>query len=150
MSFLLRHKVFAFFLILIGIYWICNPGGKFGIVLDRFVIYSRVPLSFFDIYVDAQRHISIVGNLASGDAEQKWFSDLFSPVLSGAWEKPSVLIVGTGFSEKPVYQMNVDTRHAIEFKGIRVEQVPSRAAILLYNDLRNKQKSVAILLRMKK
>jgi hypothetical protein len=149
MSFLLRHKVLSLFLVLAVVYFFVNPSGRFGMTFGRVVIYNRIPIGMFDVYIDTQNRISIVGNAAKREDERRWFSELFEPVLSGVWNKPGLLLVGTGFSQNPSYTLNEHYRHAIEYKGITVEQLRSTEALKRYNRARDEKKAVAILLRVK-
>ena len=149
MAFFLRHRWLTAFLILGILHWIVNPSGRFGITVGRFFVYNRVPIALFDVYIDTGNHISVLGDITEHVTEAKWFSEMFGPVLSGAGNKPEVLLVGTGFSKKSGFRIEQGNRHAIEFKGVQVVQVPSREAIRRYNRAKEENKPVAILLRAK-
>ena len=67
MVFLWRHKFLSLTVISLFFYWFYNPEGSFGIARKGFVVYNRIPVAFFDLYVNFSGKIVIEGDLRKSE-----------------------------------------------------------------------------------
>jgi hypothetical protein len=143
-SFLFKNKIIIIIIACVAAYFFLNPGGKFGFAQKNLVIYNRVPLMFYDLFVDPSGSPKPVEEISAKEALQEIWTDLFA-VPS---EESILIIIGSGFS-RPSFVLNDETVIALEAKGATIKQLPSPQAINLFNASVEQHKKVAILLRLR-
>ncbi|HUI91508.1 MAG TPA: hypothetical protein VLX68_04585 [Chitinivibrionales bacterium] len=144
MASLFKNKIFLIIVACAVAYFFFNPGGKFGFAQKNLVIYNRVPLMFYDLYVGPNGSPKPVEEISGKETLQDIWNDLFSIPP----EENILIIIGSGFS-RPTFVLNDETVIAIEAKGATIKQLPSPQAIKLFNASVDQHKKVAILLRLR-
>jgi hypothetical protein len=146
MSFFWRHKFLSLFLISIIFFLLCNPKQRFGITKQGLVVFNRIPVAFFDIYIDPDGKLHLVEDLS----KQKCFDDFVRDKIAIRKKNNRVvsLFVGTGF-DSSVFSIEPNQENFFRDIGFKVRQVSSLRAVQLYNTNRDSGRTAAILLRVK-
>jgi hypothetical protein len=148
MDFLWRHKGALLLLLLIAGYLYLNPADKFGFVAENIIIYDRVPIPFFDLYITPTGRRVLFEDLNRPE-DHRTLCDSLVHLQSSRGGKPVTLLVGQGFGPEPTLSMTGEGRCAGIPYSVRVKQFPTKAAVRRYNELREKGQAVAIILRAK-
>jgi hypothetical protein len=143
-AFFWNHKLFSLLIICGLVYWFSNPSHKFGYAGKSLVIYNRVPISFFDVYITPDGSIKPEMNLTDPQAQTDWVND----ILQTPHEDELLLIVGTGIA-KTSFHLKDSLITKLDFQKIRVTQVPTLEAVRLYNASVDANKPTAIILVMR-
>ena len=143
-TFFWNHKILSFLIICGLIYWFGNPSHKFGFVTKNLVIYNRMPISFFDVYISEDGSLNPVENFQDQETQRKFLADL----MQTRHENGTLLIVGTGFS-RLIFSIPDSVCIKLETKNITVKQLPSDQAIQLYNESVDSNKTAAIILSIR-
>ena len=148
MSWLFRHKFVMLLFVAAGAYFFVNPPGRFGIVRNGFVVYNRIPVLLFDCYIDPANKIHLEGDLGIGSNITYWFENHFTSFRN---KGPGLLplLVGTGFGESVEVMLSQKMLQRCRDSGFEPRLLPSREATDLYNSLRDRDKTAAILLKVK-
>lgn len=141
------------FVLACAAYLYFNPKGKFGFCTENLVIYNRMPIPYFDLLVNSKGEKFPLENLNKPLA----FEDVYKKItkLHGELKEAEsknrefVLIVGTGFGEKPIFSLQNKTNIINSLRWLPILEMPSRRAVKEYNSLAGKGKYVAILLKIK-
>lgn len=142
--FFLKHKILSALLICGIVYFFVNPPHKFGFVTGSLVVYNRIPLTHFDLFIDFDGSMKPMTNMAGVDEQKDWMSSL----LEAPREDVMLLIVGTGFGRSS-FHLSDSLVIVLEVKGIHTIQVPSPEAAKQYNAAVDHNTKVAILLSMR-
>jgi hypothetical protein len=143
-SFFSKNPIIIVLIACVVAYFFINPGGKFGYAQKNLVIYNRIPIPYYDLYIGPNGSYKPYEDISSKEAlDDIWF-DLFH-VPS---EESILIIIGTGFS-RSTFVLSDEQAISIEAKGATLQQLPSRQAIKLYNSSLDQHKKVAILLNMR-
>ncbi len=147
MSWLLRHKLLTAAIVAGCVYYFVNPAGRFGIVRKGLVVYNRIPVCFFDCFVDTKGGLHLEADLESPSNLAYWLENHLQP-LSDESGGTIPLLVGTGFdSVKIVFsrELTGDCRG----RGFEPHFYNSREAIERFTALREKGTPAALLLKVK-
>jgi hypothetical protein len=143
-SFFAKHKILSFLIVLGVAYFFVNPPHKFGLATGNFVVYNRIPFSFFDLFVNFDGSVKPLLNISDTNDLQECMRSLR--------ETPSgddmLLIVGTGFG-KAWFRLSDTLTELLDARNIRSIQVPSARAVLQFNAAVSQDKRVAILLAVR-
>ncbi|HON10061.1 MAG TPA: Mth938-like domain-containing protein [Chitinispirillaceae bacterium] len=146
MAFLWRHKFLSLIVIFLFYYWFYNPEGSFGIARKGFVVYNRIPVAFFDLYVYSSGKIAIEGDLSKSENVKYWYDKH----LSGEKNENKgelTLLVGTGF-DPTSFKLDQEIISNLRDRRIVVSQMPSLRAIEKYKEMKMEGKVVAVLLKV--
>ncbi len=143
-TFLWNHKIVSFFLILIAAYFFVNPANKFGYGQKNFVIFNRLPVSFFDLCISENNTIQPVEDIT----KKSNLEDFFNVLNQKPNDEALLLIVGTGFLS-PAFQLDDALATSFAAKNISIRQLPSKEAMQLYNSCKTEHKNVALILCVK-
>lgn len=148
MSWILKNKLFFLFIIAAIIYWLYNPVGLFGVARKGFVVYNRIPILFFDCYINPEGRLYLESDLTEKNNIRYWFDNhLQSSTDSSNQFTP--LLIGNGFAEKGALPLTPKDLQTCRNARYEPRQLPSTEAIIVYNSLRKKGRKVAILLKIK-
>jgi hypothetical protein len=148
MDFFLRNKLLTFLILLGVVYWFVNKPGKFGLATKNIVVYDRVPIPFFDLYVNVAGKKIPVENLNKPLAFEN-LCDTLARLKSASSQVQITLVVGTGFTEQKLFSLQGRKDLPETVRWTKVEEMPSRAAITRYNALVDAKMPVAIILKVK-
>jgi hypothetical protein len=143
-TFFLKHKIFSALLICGVAYFFVNPPHKFGFITGSLVVYNRIPLTHFDLFIDFDGSMKPMTNMAGADEQKDWMSS----ILETPREDVMLLVVGTGFGRSS-FHLSDSLVIMLEVKGIHTVQVPSPEAAKQYNAAVDHNTKVAILLSMR-
>jgi hypothetical protein len=144
-TYLWQHKFITLLFACAVAYFFLNPPGKFGYAQKNLVIFSRIPIAFFDLYIAPDGLRRLIENINSKETLNEFLPDL----TQGPSNDKPLLIVGTGF-EHNSFTLSDSISVLLEDKGIGLRQLPSGEAVKLYNSSKNEHKNVAILLCLKR
>ncbi|MBN1307715.1 MAG: Mth938-like domain-containing protein [Chitinispirillaceae bacterium] len=148
MSWVFKHKLLTLFIITGAVYWFVNHSQRFGIVKEGFVVYNRIPVFFFDCYIDPDGGLHLEADLGLPSNVTYWFDNHFS-----VYDKKSSgllpLLIGTGFDDSAEIAFSPDLIQRCRARGFEPRFSPSREATERYNALRGEGKTAAILLKVK-
>lgn len=144
MSALFKNPILIVLIAFVVGYFFINPGGKFGYAQKNLVIYNRIPIPYYDLYIGPDGFHKPYEDISSKEA----LDDIVFNLFHGPSEESILIIVGTGFS-RPTFVLSDETVIAWEAKGATVQQLPSRQAIKLFNSSIDQHKKVAILLSLR-
>jgi hypothetical protein len=148
MGFFVKNKLLTL-LILLGVgYWWFNPARKFGFAHVNIVVFDRVPIPLFDLYVDLAGKKYPQENVNKGLVFEELCKKLGGLTAKDAPEQPT-LLVGTGFSDTPQFTLQGKQGLPSTLRWINIIELPSAAAIREYNALVDRGKPVAIILKIK-
>jgi hypothetical protein len=128
----------------IAAYLFVNPANKFGYGQKNFVIFNRLPVSFFDLCVAENNAPQPIEDINKKNS----LEDFFVGLNQKAIDEPLLLIVGTGFLSE-AFRLNDEKTMSLEAKNVSVRQMPSRQAMDLYNTSKKENKKVALILCVK-
>jgi hypothetical protein len=143
MNFFWNNKLLSIIIICIIAYILINPSNKFGINQKNFVIYNRIPITFFDIYISPNGSLKIYEDIY----KKEILEDIIKSLVEYKKENNISIIIGSGFLKRSLILKDEDLA-SIESKGIQVNQLSSKEAIKLYNQ-NVKKNNIAILLRIR-
>ena len=147
MEWLWKHKL----VLLLGgaaiLYFIYNPAGRFGIVREGLIVYNRIPVAFFDCYIDPDGTVHLESDLRQPVNLTYWFEQHFLPYRNRSGSRIALLI-GTGFNDGNRLQPDFRLLNRCSERGFSPKVMPSREAIAEFNTLREQQKKCALLLRI--
>ena len=146
MAFFWRHKFLTLFIIFLAFYLHSNPSGHFGMSRKGFVVFNRIPIALFDLYVNPKGAIAIEADLSKKANLKYWLDNHF--VAKNEENQNALLLVGTGF-EDGSFTLDRKMTSTLQKMNISIHQLPSVEAIGEYNRLLEEGKSVSILLRVK-
>jgi hypothetical protein len=141
---LFKNPFLLIFVACVVAYFFINPGGKFGYAQKNLVIYNRIPIPFYDLYIGPNGSYKPYEDISSKEALDNIWFDLFH----GPSEESTLIIVGTGFS-RPTFVLSDELAISLEAKGATLQQLPSPQAIKLFNSSVDQHKKVAILLSLR-
>ena len=147
MEWLWKHKLLLVLGILAVVYWFYNPAGRFGIVRNGFVVYNRIPVCFFDCYIDPVGKLHLQGDLTKKENINYWFETHLSsrPPAQGS---SIPLIIGTGMDDSTGFSPSFSLLHKCRNRHFEPKIMSSRAAIERFNSLREQEQSCALLLKV--
>jgi hypothetical protein len=140
-TFFFRHKFFSLFCILVISYFFINPAHKFGYCQKSFIIFNRIPATFFDLYITPEGSLSPIEDLSKKDL----LADFLKELSQYHVQDSLALIVGMGF-DRSGFRLSDSAVATLETKGIHVQQLSTRNAIRLYNSLIDRKENVAALI----
>ncbi len=143
MDWLLKHKLLVVLGIAAGIYWFNNPAGRFGIVREGLVVYNRIPVTFFDCYIDPDGKLTLVSDLSEPVNVNYWFEN---HLKSNRGNTPVPLIIGTGFETEQFKPGATILKRCRQYR-FEPKILSSRGAITLFNELHLQEKKCALLLK---
>lgn len=146
MAFFWRHKFLTLFIFSIAFYLHSNPSGHFGIARKGFVVFNRIPVAQFDLYVNPRGAIAIEADLSKKANLKYWLDNHF--IAKNEENHTAVLLVGTGF-EDSLFTLDRTMTSMLQRMDISIHHLPSSEAVGEYNRLLDAGKSVSILLRVK-
>ena len=148
MDWLWKHKLLLVLGILAVVYWIHNPADRFGIVRNGFVVYNRIPVCFFDCYIDPAGKLHLQGDLSHTGNIDYWYKNHLS---NNAPEEGShvPLFFGTGMDDSTAFSPAFSLLGKCRERRFEPEVLSSRAAIQQFNTLRERQKPCALLLKIR-
>ncbi len=147
MGFFRRHKLITLLLIALGAYIYYNPRGKFGYLGDRVVVFNRMPIAFFDLYVDPRGSYRIIDNLSNARVLDDWWNRI-QGLTREEGDRPH-LIIGEGRGSKSFILPDVMANN-LRTRGISIRVMETEKAIAAYNALKDEGKPVAALLRLQR
>ena len=148
MVWIFRHKLLMLAVTVGVAYWLLNPAGRFGIVRKGFVVYSRIPVLFFDCYIGPEGKLTIEEDLSLKSNQTYWFENHFSNSHNNGTDLIP-LLVGTGFDDGENVTFDRALLKKIRDRGFEPHFYPSREAIARYDALRDEGKTTALLLKIK-
>lgn len=148
MSWIFKNKFLSLIIIAAITYWLYNPAGLFGIVRKGFVVYNRIPILFFDCYINPEGRLYLESDLTEKSNIRYWFANHFQPSTDSG-NQLTPLLIGSGFSGKRSLLLNQKELQTCRNARYEPRQLPSIEAISTYNTLRKKGRKAAILLKIK-
>ncbi len=146
MVFFWRHKILSLIIMILVFYWFYNPAGRFGIARQNFVVYNRIPVSFFDLFVKPDGGMAVELDLREKANVKYWFDNhLPSDKITNT---DLTLLVGTGF-DSAVFELDKEMISVLRKRRIITRQMPSGDAVAAYNKMKEIGKPVAVLLKVK-
>ncbi|NLP02328.1 MAG: hypothetical protein GX089_07530 [Fibrobacter sp.] len=147
MVFLWRHKFLSLTVISLFFYWFYNPEGSFGIARKGFVVYNRIPVAFFDLYVNFSGKIVIEGDLRKSENVKYWYDKHLSGEKN-IYKGDLTLLVGTGFDSTSFFKLEQEIFSNLRDRRIFVSQMSSPRAIEKYKEMKMEGRTVAVLLKV--
>lgn len=148
MGFFWRHKLLSLFLAAAIFYWFKNPAGRFGYVQKDFVVYNRVPVTGFDLYINVKGGMFLESDLKNQNNIKYWYDNHSPCHVAETPSSPVTLYVGTGF-EKNTLKLSDTICANLRKINYKTRHVPSLEAIKLYNADRDSGRQSAILIYLR-
>jgi hypothetical protein len=148
MQFFWRHKILSLFIIAGVVYWFANPWHKFGLGRPSVVVFNKVPVMFFDLYIDPEGRQIAFENLRQERNVQTWMEQKIQSLPEDPGTARLLLLVGTGFSPGAAFKLPEAAEGLLFNKGFLIKYLSSPEAMIKYNDLHDMNKPVAILLHI--
>lgn len=147
MGFLFKHK-FLILLVLLGLaYFHHNPSGKFGMQFGKITIFDRVPIAFFDLYVNPRGRRTIIENISDERIVAEACRDIKEDLhLYG--ETGLTLVVGSGMWKEVFSTADFEDCHDLHRFG-DIRRVSTRKAMELYNSLVDSGVPVAAIMKLR-
>ena len=148
MGWLWKHKLLLVLGILAVVYWFYNPAGRFGIVRNGFVVYNRIPILFFDCYIDPAGKLYLQGDLTQKENVNYWFQNYL--VKKSPGRRSTVpLFFGTGMDDSSGISPDFTLLQKCRNHRFEPKVMSSRAAIQRFNALREQEQPCALLLKIR-
>jgi hypothetical protein len=144
-TFFWHHKFLTLAFACLAAFFVISPSGKFGYAKKNLVVFNRVPISFFDLYVSPEGKSKPVEDIT----RKETLDDIFFGFFLTPRDEKILLIVGMGFDQS-TFALSDERAVSLEAKGVSLKQMPSRDAIKLYNASVDEHKKVALLLCLRK
>jgi len=136
MAFFWRHKILSLIIMALVFYWFYNPSGRFGIARQNFVVYNKIPVAFFDLFVKPNGGMAVELDLREKTNVKYWFDN----------HLPSYK--RTGF-DSVAFELDKKMISVLRERRIIIRQMPSGDAVAAYNTMKESGKPVAVLLKVK-
>ncbi|NLG17226.1 MAG: hypothetical protein GX556_07860 [Fibrobacter sp.] len=146
MAFFWRHKILSLIIMALVFYWFYNPSGRFGIARQNFVVYNKIPVAFFDLFVKPNGGMAVELDLREKTNVKYWF-DNHLPSYKRT-DTDLTLLVGTGF-DSVAFELDKKMISVLRERRIIIRQMPSGDAVAAYNTMKESGKPVAVLLKVK-
>jgi hypothetical protein len=143
-TFFLKHKILSALILCVVAYFFINPPHKFGVVANNFVVYNRVPITHFDLFIGFDGSMKPMINMTDADEQKDWMNS----ILEAPREDNMLLIVGTGFG-RTSFHLSDSLVILLDVRGIHTIQAPSPEAVRQFNAAVDKNTRVAILLSIR-
>jgi len=144
-GFFWKHKLFSLLIFLSAAYYFVNPPHKIGIAAENFVVYNRIPISFFDAYIASDGSLKPIMNISGVDDRRDWMESLRNETPGEDLQ----LIVGTGFGRQS-FLLSDTIALQLSARNISISQVPSALAVQQYNAAIDQHRKVAMLLSVRR
>ncbi|MBD3421318.1 MAG: hypothetical protein GF398_14475 [Chitinivibrionales bacterium] len=150
MRFFWEHKLLTLLLAACVFYWVRNPPRKFGMYRKNFVIYSKLPITFWDVYVDEDGKATLLDGVDNANTQKKWYQDIqqLTRIPEERMGEAPILLVGEGFAEQGGFKLASLYSQPLQELGFIIKYMSSPEAIEYYNELRDQDKPVVILLEV--
>jgi hypothetical protein len=148
MEFLKKHPYLLLLVGGVGVYLWLNPAGRFGIARESLVIYNRMPVPLFDLYIAPDGSRTIFENLGKQSNSDE-LCDLLKAQERRNPAEVMTIIVGWGFGEKPLFLLSEVRPCSRLMMNQRVIEMSSSRAVRRYNEMRDQGRNVAIILKVK-
>lgn len=147
MGFIYKHK-FLILLVLLGLaYFRYNPSGKFGMQFQNITVFDRVPITFFDLYINPRGRRKIIENISDERIVSGACRDIKDD-LDVYGESGMILLVGTGTGKKLFSTHDFeDCRDLHRYGDIR--ELDTERAMVLYNTLVDSGVPVAAIMKLR-
>ncbi|MBN1760696.1 MAG: hypothetical protein JW863_20375 [Chitinispirillaceae bacterium] len=148
MDWLWKHKLVLVLGIVAVAYWFYNPADRFGYVRKGLIVYNRIPVAFFDCYIDPDGKLFLESDLSVPNNQNYWFEQHFSNYQNHTPNTAIPLYIGTGFDGAKQFHPNEEMLRKCRIRGFEPAIMSSGAAITRFNGLRQQQKKCALLLKL--
>lgn len=148
MKWFLKNKLLSALIFGVVFYWLYNPADRFGIVRPGLIVYNRIPVVFFDCYIDPDGKIHLEADLTQPSNITYWLDNHVSPTQKKTTSFIP-LFIGTGFNDSCKLRLSTSVLQRCRSLGFSPSSHPSREAIARYEALRLQKKECAILLKVK-
>jgi hypothetical protein len=148
MGFFQKNKLLTLLILLAVAYWFLNPPHKFGFSHVNIVVFDRMPIPLFDLYVDLSGKKYPLENINKAAVFEQLCGKLGELSGKNSSEQPT-LIVGTGFSLRPLFSLQSKEGLPQSLRWINIVEMSSSAAMREYNLLVDRKKPVAIVLKIR-
>ncbi len=125
----MKFEIAILILMVLIVWFLINPVGRFGLHFFGFTVYSHIPLPYYDIKIHTDGSLSL--------RDEKSHNISFEDVADLVKENPEILIIGTGYSE----MAKVDG--SVKRMNISIETYETGLAIEKFNRYRAKGKRIA-------
>jgi hypothetical protein len=147
--FIWRHKILLLFVLLAAGYWYYNKAGQFGIIANPgLIIYDRIPVAFFDLYIDFDGRNLPQDDIRDPGVRDYWWRENQAMLVVPATHERT-LIVGQGFAPSDEVRLTDEQGNALRMAGVDTKVLPTRDAMRMYNTMKSAGRAVAILVRIK-
>ncbi len=145
--FLWRNKFLVLLALLVLGYLHVNPARQFGIVRPQLVVYNRVPILFFDLFIGYDGKSELYDDVSETRSfDYFWRSE--APRLRKT-DQDYVFIIGAGFEGDSRFKLDQHYEDSLLMSGVDVLRAPNPQAARKYNELKEQNRPVAILMKLK-
>lgn len=144
-TFFWNHKIISVLLILTVFYWVKNPSNKIGFAGKGYIVYDKVPVIFFDVFINQTGKVFIQDDITDPTTLKYWADNqLQVDSKSNDWIP---LVVGTGF-DSTKFTFPKEILEILRVRRISIKQMPTKEAIVFFNGLRDSTKPAMALIKV--